>query len=81
MLDLDLEAIEYFLRMRYGRNQLTQRFQILSFLAESRSEYYDFYVNEEFCRSKALLKLIYLAMRSAGKLLKGMYLTKRYHLV
>ncbi len=77
---LDPEAVELVLRLR-GTSRLTQKIQILFYLAEVRSENYGFFASQGESLPAALLALIASVLRSAWKFLKGQYLVRRYRLV
>jgi hypothetical protein len=78
---LDAEAIELVLRRRSPRNLLTQKLQMLSYLAEARREYYAWFILEESRPVWAFLRMGLATFRTAWKLLKGLYLVRRYHVV
>jgi len=68
---VDFEALELALRRRTRVNALTQRFQVLCYLAEAQSEYYSRFVNESPHRLVGGFTLAFHALRSVYKLLKG----------
>jgi len=68
---LDLEALELALRRRTRVNALSQRFQVLCYLAEARPEYYSRFVNESPRFLVGWLALGLHAVRSVYKLIKG----------
>ncbi|HKY41674.1 MAG TPA: hypothetical protein VJM50_01160 [Pyrinomonadaceae bacterium] len=78
---LDVEAIEFALRRRNPQNLLTKKLLILCYLAESRSAYFNTFVNEEHQPVKAFIKLSFATLRSAYKLLKGNFLIRIYGVV
>jgi hypothetical protein len=78
---LDAEAIELALRLRRGSGVLTRKIQILFYLVEVRSAYYDDFVNQTPGLCRALLRLAGSSARTAWKLGKGWYLVRRYGFV
>lgn len=78
---LDVEAIEFALRRRDPQNLLTRKLLILCYLTESRSAYFNAFVNEEHQPVKAFIKLSFAAFRSVYKLLKGHLLIRIYDVV
>lgn len=77
---LDPEAVEFALRLR-GSTPLTRKLQILFYLAEVRSENYDYFVSRGESLPAAVLALFGSILRSVWKFLKGQYLVRRYRLV
>ena len=75
---MDVEAIEFALRRRAPQNLLTKKLLILCYLAESRSDYYTRFVNEQEKSYRAYLELSVSTLRSLYKLLKGRWLIWRY---
>jgi hypothetical protein len=67
----DLEAIELALRRIEPRNALTQRFQVVCYLAEARPEQFGTFVNERRRMIAGWASLAAHVVRSALKLLKG----------
>ncbi len=78
---LDAEAIELVLRRRTPRNLLTQKLQMMSYLAEGRREYYTRFISEESQWVWAFVRMGWGTFRTAWKLLKGLYLVRRHHVV
>jgi hypothetical protein len=78
---LDAEAIELVFRRRQPDNFLTKKIQILFYLVEVRSSYYEYFVNQEAGFRVALRRLVQSALGAAGKYLKGTYLIWRHSLV
>jgi len=72
----DLEAIELALRRRAPRNALSQRFQVMTYLAEVRAEHYGTFINEESRFVRGILALTTHTGRSFYKWLKGCRLLK-----
>src|SRR5439155_26599851 len=68
---IDREALELALRRRTRANALTQRFQVLCYLAEARPEYYSRFVNESPRFLVGWLALALHTVRSVYKLIKG----------
>lgn len=79
--EIDIEAIEIALRRKYPQNLLTRKLLILCYLAESRSEYFTTFVNEQHQPLRAFLKLSFVSVRSVYKLLKGRWLLWKYDVV
>ena len=67
----DLEALELALRRSRRRNALTQRFQVLCYLAEVRPDNFGRFVNERRRRPAGWLILGLHLLRSLYKLAKG----------
>jgi hypothetical protein len=67
----DLEALELALRRSRRRNALTQRFQVLCYLAEVRPDNFGRFVNERRRWSAGWLILGLHLLRSLYKLAKG----------
>jgi hypothetical protein len=78
---LDAEAIELTLRLRHGPTILTKKIRILFYLLEVRSAYYPFFVGREESRIRALSCVLYAALPTAVKYVKGAYLVHRHGLV
>lgn len=78
---MDVEAIEFALRRRTPQNLLTKKLLILCYLAESRSDYFATFVNEQHRPVRAILTLSLYTLRSLYKLLKGRCLISIYHVV
>lgn len=72
----DLEAIELALRWREPRNALSQRFQVMTYLAEVRVEHYRTFVNEERRFVRGTLTLAMYTGQSFYRWLKGRRLLK-----
>lgn len=78
---LDVEAVEFWLRLR-GRNPaLTRKIQVLFYLLEPRSRYYPWFVGGAEGRAKAVRGLIGAALRSVWKGAKGAWLVRRHGIV
>lgn len=75
---LDAEAIELWLRLTRGRNRLTQKMQAMCYLAELRPDHQSWWVGRRPSWLGASLVLSFHAVRTAWKLLKGLFLV-RYH--
>jgi hypothetical protein len=74
----DLEAIEIALRRKNPSNALTQRFQVMCYLAEVRPAYFDRFVNRRRSFFTGVLSLGWFSLRSAYKAMKGSYLLRRH---
>ncbi len=74
----DLEALELALRRNRRRNALTQRFQVICYLAEVRPENFGRFVNERRRWSAGWLILGLHLLRSLYKLAKGRRLMRVY---
>jgi len=74
----DLEALELALRRSRRRNALTQRFQVLCYLAEVRSDNFGRFVNERRRWSAGWLILGLHLLRSLYKLAKGRRLMRMH---
>jgi hypothetical protein len=77
----DAEAIEYCFRLRRLSHPLTTKVEILYYLVEVRSAYYERFVNERSGRWRAVRELAATIVWSAWKFVKGSYLIRRHHLV
>jgi hypothetical protein len=78
---LDAEAIELALRLRRGSRVLTRKIQILFFLVEVRSAYYERFINQTPGLWRALPRLFGSLAQTVWKLGKGWYLVWRYGFV
>ena len=78
---MDVEAIEFALRRRVPQNSLTTKLLIICYLAESRSSYFDIFVNETHRPLRALVEMSLYTLRSFYKLLKGNCLIRMYDVV
>ena len=78
---LDLEAIELVFRLRLPDNLLTKKIQILFYLLEVRSAYYQRFINNEANFPLALRSLAGSALSAGMKFVKGRYLVWKYDLV
>jgi SAM-dependent methyltransferase len=74
---LDLEAIEFVLRLRGRGGVLTKKIQILFYLIEVRSQYYRYFVNQREAFWPALAALLFSMMRTVYQLVKGSILVWR----
>jgi hypothetical protein len=77
---VDLEALELALRRCQPRNALTQRFQVLCYLAEVQPANYDRFVTERRRFFAGSLTLGLHVVRSAYKLVKGRWLLRIHDL-
>ncbi len=78
---LDVEAIEFFLRIRDRENILTQKIHALIYLIEVKKDFYDeFYVEKDFLL-KGLFTLIYFTLRSIYKFFKGFIQVRLYGII
>ncbi len=77
---LDAEAVEFVLRLRDRENVLTKKFQILLYVVESRSAYFEHFVNVRRMPIRACLLLVTAATRAGWLLLKGGFLVWRHRL-
>ncbi len=68
---LDLEALEFVLRIFNKNHILVRKIKILVYISESFSAYYNVFVNEHPQKGKALVLLLYHLLRSVYKVLKG----------
>ena len=73
---VDLEALELALRQRRRPDALTQRFQVLCYLAEVRSENFGRFVTERRRLAAGWLSLTLHLLRSLYKLAKGRWLMR-----
>jgi hypothetical protein len=78
---LDAEAIEFVLRRRGAGRELTQKIQILSYVAEARPEYLSTFINTSPSRARAAAALLAALLVAVWKSLKGRYLIRRHGLV
>jgi hypothetical protein len=78
---MDVEAIEFALRRRIPKNSLTTKLLIICYLAETRSDYFNVFVNETHRPLRALLEMSLYTLRSFYKLLKGNCLIRMYDVV
>jgi hypothetical protein len=73
---LDVEALEYALRVRRGTNGLTRRFQVMLSLCEVRSAYDGRFVQHRAARAAAWAGAPVLGLRAGWKLMRGWYLLR-----
>jgi hypothetical protein len=78
---LDLEAIEFFLRLQKGDNPITHRVNVLCYIIETTPQYYVRFHNEVNCSIKVFIAMVGYVFRSLVKLIKGAYLVWRYELI
>ena len=78
---LDVEAVEYALRLRDRDNVLTKKIQILFYLVEVRAKYFGYFFNCRTNRIRAAADLFHAVLLSVYKLIKGRYFVRRYGLV
>lgn len=78
---LDVEAIEYALRLKNRDNVLTKKLQILFFLIEVRSRYTGYFFNWKKARLNAMASIFYSIILTAYKYVKGSHLIRKYDLV
>jgi len=78
---LDAEAVELVLRLRRLNSVLTRKIQILFYLVEVRSSYYDYFVSVQQGCLHAWRRLLTGVLRTAWKFAKGTFLVRRYGLV
>lgn len=78
---LDVEAIEYVFRIINRKNILTTKIQILFYLIEVRSQYFEYFFNCRADRLRALASFTHSLLLAAFKFVKGKYLIWKYDLV
>jgi len=78
---LDAEAVEFVLRRRGAGRELTQKIQVLSYLAEARPEYLAAFINTTPSQARAAAALLAAPLVAVWKSLKGEYLIRRHGLV
>lgn len=76
---LDVEAIEFASRRR--KTILSQKMYIMCFVAEQSPCLLAHFINKRTCRLRAFVELGVAGVRSAWKLLYGVYLVRRYQLL
>lgn len=79
--ELDVEAIEFVLRLKKRDNFLTRKIEILFFLVEVRSQYFGYFFNCKEDMLSAIRSLIISIMTTPYKYVKGKYLSWKYKLV
>jgi hypothetical protein len=72
----DLEALEVALRSRKQDHILCHKFKLLIYIAEAFPEYYADFVNEEQRRTGGFYSLVFHALRTLCKYLKGRWLLR-----
>lgn len=75
--NMDIEAIEFVLRLKDKQNFLTYRFFTIIYLAEAYSLYFNNYYNEKNKRIYTFLKLPIIGFNLILKLIKGHYILWR----
>ncbi len=78
---LDVESVEYALRLKEKDNILTKKIQVLFFLIEVRSRYFGYFYNCEKATLRAGVELCIACIMTVYKFIKGKYLIWRYDLV
>jgi len=78
---LDVEAIEYALRLKNRDNILTKKIQILFYLVEVRSRYFPYFFNCNRTILRAITSILFSVPLTAYILCKGNFLIWRYDLV
>lgn len=76
---LDIEALEYALRIRARDNGLSRRVLIMTYLGEVRRENVDWFIDRKGGFVVAWASLAYHAMRSIYLVVKGTLLVRRLH--
>jgi hypothetical protein len=78
---LDIEAIEFYLRLQKRNNVLTQKVHALIYLIEIQKDfYYDFYVKKDSFLV-GFTNLVYYTIRSIYKLIKGFMLVRLHGII
>lgn len=78
---LDPEAVEHYVRLRHGNNELGRRLHVLIYLIEIRQEYFDRLTLESPSRIGAWWTLFGVGLRMPFLVLKGWWQTTRHGLV
>jgi hypothetical protein len=78
---VNLEAVEFALRLRSSHHPLRQRMHILSLICEPGSLYWDHYYNGSPRRARAWASLLWNVARSSVLWARGTWLVRRYRLV
>lgn len=79
--NVDIEAIEFAWRLKDRENVLSKKIQIVFYLLEVKSEFFILMINERKSILKASIILSFSICHSIYKLLKGLILLRRYHVV
>jgi hypothetical protein len=74
---MDVEALEFALRLRRRRNLVTQKLHILSYLLETHAAYLSLYLNDHRYRLGAYMTLAAHVPRAIWKYLRGRRLLRR----
>lgn len=75
---LDIEAIEFYLRLKSRNNPITVRLNSLMYLVETQNEFYDFFVNPKNNLLFGFFNLAFFSVRSVFLFLKGYIIYKVY---
>jgi len=78
---LDIESIEYYLRLTNKSNMLSIKFHILLYIAETKATNFYLFYNYKSNRFSFILKSPFKIIRSIFKFLKGKYLNWRFKIV
>jgi hypothetical protein len=78
---LDVEAIEFFLRLKNRNNLLTQKLHALTYLVEVRKDFYEDFYLEKDSFFRGFLSLVYFTLRSIFKFIKGSAQVKIYGII
>ena len=78
---LDIEAVEFVLRLKNRENLLSKKLQILFFLLEVRRDYIFYFFCFKRGKIQAIAGILSAVMLSIGKYVKGSYLLWRHKLV
>lgn len=75
---LSVTAIEFYWRLRRGRNSLTQRLEVLAAICEARPEYWNDFTSTGVGRARALCKLAMLPLRATALAAAGWWQSLRH---
>ena len=78
---LDIEAIEFYLRIKFRNNVLTKKLHGLLYLIEVKGDFFDDFHVEKNSLVTGFLNLSFYTVRSIYKFLKGQMLVKFYGII
>ena len=78
---LDVEAIEYYLRIKFQNNILSKKIHALLYLVEVRGEFFDDFHVKKNSFVTGFFALASYTLRSLYKFFKGMMLVKYYGII
>lgn len=78
---LDVEAIEFYLRIKFRNNVLTKKIHAVLYLVEVRGEFFDEFHVEKNSLISGFFSLVFYTVRSIYKFFKGKIQVKFYGII